>query len=362
MKKTFLMSMMLLVGIVAFAQQPVITFTETEHDFGQIKESDGKVSTVFTFKNEGMEPLVLSNVRASCGCTTPTWTKTPIEPGETGTITVTYNPAGRPGRFTKSITITSNATSATVKLYIKGEVIPKEAKPEDKYPKQMGGLHVSKQEIHFGNVQNTKNVTRSLEYANFTDKPITVTIYQKDHADYLVPVLTLTTIQPKQSGSLKIHFDATKCKELGAVNTALYIVVNGKRVVSDDYKVTIHANVVEDFSHLTPEERQQAPIFDISSRKVDFGVVKANGKYTQELILKNAGVNPLLIHKVVCRNTTNLTAKVTKTNIKSGKTANLTLALDTHDMKPANYARQVEIITNDPNRPRLFLTITWKVE
>ena len=68
------------------AQQPVITFEKTSHDFGKINEADGRVSTVFTFKNEGMSPLILSNVRASCGCTTPVWPREPIEPGQTGRI------------------------------------------------------------------------------------------------------------------------------------------------------------------------------------------------------------------------------------------------------------------------------------
>lgn len=106
----------LLINIVAMAQEPVMTFDKTTHDFGKINEADGRVTTVFEFKNEGMTPLVLTNVRASCGCTTPKWTREPVEPGTTGQITVTYNPNGRPGRFQKTITITSNATEATFAL------------------------------------------------------------------------------------------------------------------------------------------------------------------------------------------------------------------------------------------------------
>lgn len=60
----------LLINIVAMAQEPVMTFDKTTHDFGKINEADGRVTTVFEFKNEGMTPLVLTNVRASCGCTT----------------------------------------------------------------------------------------------------------------------------------------------------------------------------------------------------------------------------------------------------------------------------------------------------
>ena len=67
MKKIFSTLCMALTAVALLAQNPVITFEKTEHDFGKIHEEDGRVSTVFEFKNEGMAPLVLSNVRASCG-------------------------------------------------------------------------------------------------------------------------------------------------------------------------------------------------------------------------------------------------------------------------------------------------------
>ena len=148
------------------AQQPVITFNKTTHDFGKINEADGRVTTIFEFKNEGMSPLVLSNVRASCGCTTPKWTHEPIEPGQTGEITVTYNPSGRPGRFQKSITVTSNAVEPTTRLYIKGEVIPKPAQPVDKYPVKMGVLGLQKKNVNLGSVKRGAPKTVEIEYAN----------------------------------------------------------------------------------------------------------------------------------------------------------------------------------------------------
>ena len=109
MKKSLLLLVSMFIALATFAQKPVITFTKTTHDFGQINEVDGRVTTVFEFKNEGMIPLILNSVRASCGCTTPKWTKEPIEPGATGQITVTYNPNGRPGRFQKTITVNITA-------------------------------------------------------------------------------------------------------------------------------------------------------------------------------------------------------------------------------------------------------------
>lgn len=122
MKKMILMAVML-INMAAMAQEPVITFEKTTHDFGKINESE-RVSTVFEFKNEGTAPLVLTDVKASGSYITFKWSPEPIEPGQVGQIKVTYNTDGRPGRFQKSITITSNASSEPIRLYIKGEVVP----------------------------------------------------------------------------------------------------------------------------------------------------------------------------------------------------------------------------------------------
>jgi hypothetical protein len=96
----------------------IISFTETTHDFGNIKkDSDG--TFVFTFKNTGNIALVLSTVQASCGCTTPTWTQEPVAPGKSGEIAVKYNTANI-GGFVKTIVVHSNAP--VVVLTIKGAV------------------------------------------------------------------------------------------------------------------------------------------------------------------------------------------------------------------------------------------------
>ena len=123
MKKSILTSLFSLGIAFAFAQG-TMTFEKTTHEFGDVKETGGPISYDFKFKNTGDQPIVISNVQASCGCTTPDWTKTPVAPGQSGMIKAQYNPLGRPGHFNKSLTITSNAIEATTMLYIKGNVVP----------------------------------------------------------------------------------------------------------------------------------------------------------------------------------------------------------------------------------------------
>lgn len=97
-----------------------IRFEKTEHDFGTIREG-GDGTYEFVFHNAGSEPLLLNNVRSSCGCTIPEWSKEPIPAGETGMIKVSYN-TRITGSFSKSITIYTNADEKPLVLVIKGRV------------------------------------------------------------------------------------------------------------------------------------------------------------------------------------------------------------------------------------------------
>lgn len=100
---------------------PIFSFEKESHDFGDIPEGP-KVEHEFVFTNTGQEPLIIKNVKASCGCTVPKWPKDPIMPGEESVIKAVYNTKKRKGPFNKSLTITSNAHTPTKRLFIKGKV------------------------------------------------------------------------------------------------------------------------------------------------------------------------------------------------------------------------------------------------
>ncbi|SCD19364.1 putative secreted protein [Proteiniphilum saccharofermentans] len=128
MKKVSLIVLFaVLVSGMAFAQQkPEMDFKRTEHNFGTIKEEIGSVSTQFEFTNTGKSPLIIQRVSASCGCTTPSYTKEPVLPGKKGTISATYSTVRRPGTFNKTIRVYTNVPDTVYVLTIKGNVTPKQ--------------------------------------------------------------------------------------------------------------------------------------------------------------------------------------------------------------------------------------------
>lgn len=147
MKKIFaLFTVLCFITSISFAQQSVakdvvtkattekavegaiMTFTSTVIDYGTIGQGSDPLR-VFKFENTGTEPLVIKNARGSCGCTVPKWPKEPILPGEASQIEVRYD-TKRIGKFTKTITLTTNEVGDKKILRIKGLVEKKEAEPE----------------------------------------------------------------------------------------------------------------------------------------------------------------------------------------------------------------------------------------
>jgi Protein of unknown function (DUF1573) len=139
MKKYFFIVVLLGLGIQGIAQStsaakvngPVITFEKKTHEFGDIMQGD-KVEETFKFTNTGNEPLIITNVQVTCGCTTPKgWPRDPIAPGGKAEITVGFNSAGKDGRQNKVVTIVSNATNADgSQISFTANVLAKKVQPQ----------------------------------------------------------------------------------------------------------------------------------------------------------------------------------------------------------------------------------------
>jgi hypothetical protein len=116
-------------------KQTTLAFTETEFEFGDVKEGEF-AKHEFVFKNTGSEPLYVKDAKASCGCTTPEWTKDTIAPGGEGKILVEFNSEGRPGNFTKTVTVLANTDPEATVITIKGFVIAKQKDISGPYVKE----------------------------------------------------------------------------------------------------------------------------------------------------------------------------------------------------------------------------------
>lgn len=352
-----LFTVLALVGITtaAIAQKPTIVFDELEHDFGSFKESDGNQTTTFKFTNKGDVPLVLNNVRASCGCTTPKWTREPVAPGNSGEIQVSYNPKNRPGSFNKTVMVRSNAENGTTVLRIKGRVAEREKTLAELYPRKIGKLRVKTNHVSFSRMKENDVETKDIELVNDTDQPVEVGFRRVP--DHLEVKVEPTTIPANSKGKLIVTFDAEEAKTYGFSSNRVYLSIDG----SNDYRasVGVSATIEEDFSHLSEEELANAPVARFDESAHDFGEMKQGNKKEHTFMLSNDGKSELVIRNI--RSSCGCTAVAPSTKvIAPGESAPIKVTFDSRG-KRGRQSKSITVITNDPKTPTTRLRVSSNV-
>jgi hypothetical protein len=349
----------LLVAGLNFAvaqNRATIKFDSLEHNFGTFNEEQGNVSYNFNFKNTGDAPLIVSYVRSSCGCTTPEWTREPVAPGGKGFIRVTYNPRNRPGNFTKTISISSNATNPMVVLKINGKVIPRVKTPEELYPREVGLISMRTNHLAFVQIKDDEVRTDSLEFINLGDKPVSIGI--KQAPSYLKVNVEPETVQPGKKGHFVITYDATKKKEYGFVIDRVYLTENGES--NYNYSIGVSATIVEDFSKLTPQQLANAPKVNFDERVFNFGEISEGQKVDHVFKITNTGKENLIIRRV--RASCGCTAVTpAKTVIEPGNSTELKVEFNSRG-KRGRQNKSITVITNDPDQPTTILRVTGNVK
>lgn len=345
------------------AQKAVITFGKKVHDFGQINEDGGNASTVFEFTNTGNAPLVIQRVNASCGCTTPEWTQTPIEPGKKGKITAIYNPVGRPGAFNKEIYVYSNASNEMERLSITGNVTPKSGSgrttsSSNSFPISIGSLGLNSKTVQLGNIPKGTVQTRTISVRNNSSAAMSVSL--ANVPSYIDAQVNPANLQPNQEGVISFNLDSKKATEWGPVQEDVYVVINGKKETADNFKINILGNIVEDFSKQTAAEKRQAPIMEIKSPNLHFGNIKKGNKVRGKVAVKNVGTNPLEIRRVI-NNNSDISISPQRASIRGGKTENLHLDIDTKFLPKGEYKKSFSVQTNDPNRTVVVYVVDFSV-
>lgn len=348
-------SFIALFSVVTAQEKPKITFEEVVHDYGSFKEAAGIQTTSFKFTNTGTAPLVLSNVRTSCGCTTPKWTREPVAPGKEGEIQVSYNPKNRPGTFNKTVTISSNAENSSVILRIKGTVAQREKTLAEKYPRKIGTLRAKSNHISFARLNQSSVETKELELINDTDKPVVVSM--RTVPKHMKVTVEPTTIPAKGKGKLIVTYDAKSANTYGFASHRIYLSLDG----SKDYKssIGVSATIEEDFSKLTQEQLADAPVIAFAEKSHDFGEMKQGDKKDYTFTLMNDGKSDLIIRRV--RTSCGCTAVAPATKIiAAGESAPVKVTFNSRG-KRGRQSKSITVITNDPKTPTTTLRITCNV-
>ncbi len=161
----------------AFAQEKLgngLEIDKTVHNFGDIMLGSGPVSCTFTLTNRGDKPAVIYNVVSTCGCTGVKWTKEPIRPGMSGTVSATYSNDEGPYPFDKNLTVYLSDVKKPLILKLRGVSHQKEKSLEELYPVSYGPLALRESELKCGNLEQGGMKSEAVIVANLSRKPIDI--------------------------------------------------------------------------------------------------------------------------------------------------------------------------------------------
>ncbi|UII31611.1 DUF1573 domain-containing protein [Fulvivirga ulvae] len=342
------------INLLKAQQAETLVFSEKTFDFGTVKEEDGPVIHEFSFINKGLEPVSILSVKASCGCTTPDWSKEPVKPGETGYIQAQYNPRNRPGQFNKSLTVTTSADAAPLRLYIRGNVVPQPKSLEDDLPTEMGAIRVKYRSLNMGKVETSGEPTvKEFEVYNATDKPVTF-LDKQDAPAHIKLTFEPMELGPKSKGLIKVHYDAKAKNDLGfcSDNVKFFTNEEGPEAVKS---VSVYATIEEHFPPMTQEELEKAPRLKLGENVHDFGKIGGDKAVSTTFILTNTGQTPLEVRQTKS-NCTCATSKLKKSKLKPGESTEMEVTFNPEGRR-GNQQKSITIYSNDPRHSAQRVTI-----
>jgi len=324
-----------------------LQFREETFDFGAVKEDGGAVTHEFLFTNTTGRPIKILTVQASCGCTTPAWSKDPVAPGKTGFIQASFNPKGRPGYFNKSLTVTTDGDSNPIILQIKGQVATEAGAPNTEFQAVNGNWKLKSGSLNMGKVYVKDEFTvRDFPFINGGTKAITYS------GKYVGPAYIKVDVQPKtvapgEKGNVKISYNGKMRGQYGFQSDNVEIFTDDEGYTTKSF--SIYATLEDQFPELKPEELAKAPQLRLQTTNLDFGRVQPNAATEREVQLFNAGKKELSIRSVQ-GNCTCINASAKKTTLKPGESSTIRISFNPLDRK-GTQQKAVTIYSNDPQNP-----------
>lgn len=350
MKRKFLIiNLFSIISIITFAQ-PIAMFDRTEYDFGTILWKK-PVTATFSVRNRGNKPLVITDIRTSCGCTAAEWTQKPIPAGESGQVTATFD-AKQLGRFNKSIGVYCNTEEPLIYLTLLGTVASQLDSYDNAFPLQMGTVRLDRNVVEFNEANRGESPTAEINIINIGDtnyEPILMHLPSYIKAEAIPSILTR-----KETGKIRFTLDTKQLKHLGLTQTSVYLSRYLGDKVSSDNEIVVSAILLPDFSKLTEAQKLTAPEIQLSSTEVDFGNMGTKNKLSQTVIVTNTGKSRLDVKEIQVFNPI-LSVSLKKRSLQPGESTKLKITANAQYLEKAKGTPRVLMITNDPSHPKTVI-------
>ena len=331
--------------------QSHLVFDTPKNYVGEILFQSPK-TVVFTYKNKGKEPIQITKVSPSCGCTEASWTKEEIAPNEKGQITVVYD-ALLLGTFYKELAVYTSDNNEPQYLTMEGRVVTEKIDYDGDFPIDMGNIRVNTNYLEFDDVNRGDHPVAELQVFNQERSPYRPTLMHLP--SYLSAQYTPEVIAGGRSGRIRVMLDSEKLGLMGLNQTRIYLSRFMGDKVSETNEILVSAVLLPSFSNLTSEQLAMAPRMELSEEELTF-VMEGKKKQTQTVTITNTGQETLEIRSVQVFNQS-IEVSMKDRSIKPGKSAQMKVTLLAKYLKKAKNRPRLLLITNDPSRSKQTINI-----
>ena len=356
MMKLIVLNLMLVIFPGWSQQMDPLIFREKTFDFGEVVEEKGFADHEFLFTNNSGRPVKILSVETSCGCTTPGWSKEPITPGKTGFVKASFNPRGRPGYFSKTLSVLTDLDANAVILQIKGQVVNGKDDVSSDYPIAMGNIHFKTRSFSFGKVFINKDPVIK-EFLVRNDGMETVKFLGVSKPAYM-KVDMPASLSPKEAGVIKITFDGRMKNQYGFASDNIQMTTNDPSM--EVISMSVFASLEEYYAAPTRDEMLTVPILLVREQSLDLGHFRATATIDRSVTLKNMGKRDIQI-KAMQGNCACISAVVDSNVIRGGDSTVLRISF-----KPQNRGgtqqKAITIYSNDPRNPVQRINVLAYIE
>lgn len=330
-----------------------VSFDQVRHELGTILWKTPTTAT-FTVKNNGTQPLIVLDVHPDCGCTVATWTHTPIAPGGTGAIAVTYD-AELLGSFEKHIDVRTNAATQPTTLTISGDVARTLADRPKNYTYHIGDIYLESDEVEYDDVRRGQNPVKMLRLYNASKKTLDVQLMHLPK--YLTATAEPAQLRPGHSGRINLTLNSDALHNDGLTQTSIYL----NRFVGDrasqENEINVSATLLPELK-FTEADLAAAPVAQLDSTTIHMPALGTKKRVKAELQLHNTGRSPLRITALQVYNP-GISVSIGHRTIEPGKSEKMKITVNatTHGFKGR---RRILLITNDPVTPKAVIDVIIK--
>ena len=333
-----------------------IFFEYTNYDFKQVDEDQGRKQVYFNFKNIGKGDLHIDAIETGCGCTSADWEKVRIyKQGETGRISVSFNPLNLEGKFTRTITIRSDGDPALTFLTIEGSVFGPTRQLSLQYPHAYGSLRFSTNMFTLKNVLDDRHDSVSLLIYNPSDKKIQLKALRSPN--YFKGKFNSTYIEPRGYEVISFVISPEVAKQYGPVEDQIVLVTDDATLPNKI--LFFKANIVENFAVKTNDFKNHPPKIVFKELVKDLGEVYYGEVVDFDFEVTNKGKSDLILRRAfgTCGCTV---GKVSTEPIKKGNKGIVSIRFDAKNLT-GDQVKTISVISNDPANSYTTLTIKAKL-